>query len=346
LSPLAEKKKKITLAVRTINHSEPSIAAIGALGNLVSAHYDLIIVDDLCNEDDRESPALREKKKRWFQDLFSVLSPKGQIVLVGTRWHFNDAYGDIITKLNPALPSEYKFKIRVESCYLEDGTTPRFPNILSANRLEALKTEVGPLLFACNYLNQPLAAEAQIFHLEDMVTTQKTKIDLSQTQAFGFCDPSGGSTDWSAIVTLLVLPDNTWVVFSSYFSHHAHSELITEIIRSHKFFNYKIFGIEGNTLKAKSDTAVSNFEHGVVVPYQLIWHNIPKDARIKSIEPYYVNGQLKFLDSWNADYPELITELVQFPLAAHNDGPDALEGVISLVLNQPKEPEVLHPRVR
>jgi hypothetical protein len=155
LSPLAEKKKKITLAVRTINHSEPSIAAIGALGNLVSAHYDLIIVDDLCNEDDRESPALREKKKRWFQDLFSVLSPKGQIVLVGTRWHFNDAYGDIITKLNPALPSEYKFKIRVESCYLEDGATPRFPNILSANRLEALKTEVGPLLFACNYLNQP-----------------------------------------------------------------------------------------------------------------------------------------------------------------------------------------------
>ena len=42
---------------------------MNALDNLVSAHYDLIIVDDLCNKDDRESHSIREKKKRWYKEF-------------------------------------------------------------------------------------------------------------------------------------------------------------------------------------------------------------------------------------------------------------------------------------
>jgi len=92
LDSQSAKTKSIVLNTRTKNLAEPSIRTIGALGNLVSAHYDLIIVDDLCNIDDRESPAKREKKKRWFQDLVSVLAPDGELVVVGTHWHFDDVY--------------------------------------------------------------------------------------------------------------------------------------------------------------------------------------------------------------------------------------------------------------
>lgn len=352
LSPLAEKKKKITLATRTVNHAEPSIAVIGALGNIVSAHYDIIIVDDLCNEEDRESPTIREKKKRWFQDLFSVLSPHGEMILVGTRWHFDDVYGQIVEKLNPALPSDFKFKTRIESCYLEDGLTPRFPKILSSQRLNALKIEKGPLLFACNYLNSPMSEEAQIFHLEDMITMPKKDVDLSKVEAIGFCDPSKGASDFSCIITLLLMPDNSWLVFSCYQSIAPHSKLIKQIVKNQSFHKYQLFGIEANELKAKSDKTISPFEHvlkeeqedeKVTVPYKLFWHTTPKPARIKSIEPYYVNGQLKFLDTWNQDYPDLIGQLVQFPLATHDDGPDTLAGAIEAVLDRPKEQPVLFP---
>ena len=353
LSPLAEKKKKITLSTRTVNHAEPSIAVIGALGNIVSAHYDLIIVDDLCNEEDRESPTIRGKKKRWFQDLFSVLSPHGEMVLVGTRWHFNDVYGHIIEKLNPALPAAFKFKTRVESCYLEDGQTPRFPKILSAQRLAALKIEKGPLLFACNYINSPMSEEAQIFHLEDMITMSKKDVDLSKVKAIGFCDPSKGASDFSCIITLLQLEDNSWLVFACHQSLSPHSKLIRHIVKNQAFHKYSEFGIEANELKAKTDKVLCPFEHvlkeqqaeeQVVVPYKLIWHTTPKPSRIKSIEPYYVNGQLKFLDTWNQDYPDLISQLIQFPLAAHDDGPDTLAGAIDLILDQPVEQPILIPR--
>jgi len=59
---------------------------------------------------------------------------------------------------------------------------------------------------------------------------------------------------------------------------------------------------------------------GLTVPYKLVWHNAPKLARIESIEPYYSNGQLQFLESWNVEYPGLIEQLIHFPLDAHDDG--------------------------
>jgi len=355
LDPLAAKTKSIVLNTRTKNFSEPSIGTVGALGNLVSAHYDLIIVDDLCNIDDRESPAIREKKKRWFQDLVSVLAPKGELVVVGTHWHFDDAYSFIINELNPQLPRKYKYAVHCESCYTDDGAA-RFPKILSKARLDALRIEKGQLLFACQYLNQPIPTEHQIFKLEAIHKVPKSEINLQRAEAFAFCDPSLGVSDYSAIVTVLK-HDHLWTVFHCDLSRLPHSKIIDKIIELHRFFNYKVVGIEANSLgKAKSDAGLCSFElvlrerqsaFGVTVPYKLVWNSAPKLARIESIEPYISSGQLQFLDSWNQDYPELIEQLVQFPLASHDDGPDALAGAVALINEYSKaRAQVLYPRAR
>ena len=362
LEPLdrrSAKKKSIVLNTRTKTFSEPSIRTIGALGNLVSAHYDLIIVDDLCNLADRASTAIREKKKQWIQDLFSVLVPEGELVVVGTHWHFDDVYSFIINELNPHLPEEYKYHIRCESCYTEDGK-PRYPHILSAKRLDAYRIEEGLPHFSCQYLNQPIPSEQQIFKLELMHKVPASAIDLQRAEAFAFCDPSLGVADYSAIVTVLV-QDDRWTVFHCDLSHETHSKLIDKLIEFHRFFACKVVGIEANSLgKAQSDTELSNFElvlrerqalAGVTVPYKLVWHKAPKLARIESIEPHYSNGQLQFLDSWNREYPGLIEQLIHFPLAAHDDGPDALAGAIELITEytaarRASKREVLYPRAR
>jgi predicted phage terminase large subunit-like protein len=357
LDPQSAKKKSLVLNTRTKTFSEPSIGTIGALGNLVSAHYDLIIVDDLCNIEDRESPAIREKKKRWFQDLVSVLVPDGELVVVGTHWHFDDVYSFIINELNPQLPEKAKYYIQRESCYNDDGS-PRFPRILTQEFLKTTRIEKGLLFFSCQYLNQPMPTEHQIFKLELMHKVPTSAIDLQRTEAFAFCDPSLGVADYSAIVTVLK-HENAWTVFRCDLSHATHSQLIDKLIELHRFFNYKVVGIEANTLgKAKTDPELSNFElvlrerqraAGVTVPYKLIWHTAPKRARIESIEPHYSNGQLQFLDSWNQEYPELIEQLIHFPLAAHDDGPDALAGAIALITEYAATTatkKVLYPRAR
>jgi predicted phage terminase large subunit-like protein len=362
LEPLdrqSAKKKSIILTTRTKNFAEPSIGTIGALGNLVSAHYDLIIVDDLCNIDDRESPTIREKKKRWYQDLVSILVPDGELVVVGTHWHFDDVYSFIINELNPQLPETARYYIQRESCYTDDGS-PRFPRILTPEFLAAMKIEKGLPLFSCQYLNQPIPAEHQIFKLELMHKVRKSTIDLEEAEAFAFCDPSLGGTDYTAIVTVLK-QDDRWTVFHCDLSRSRHSKLIEKLIELHRFFTYKVVGIEANSLgKAKTDTELSNFElvlrdrqraAGVTVPYKLVWHHErTKHARIESIEPYYSNGQLQFLDSWYLDYPDLMEQLIHFPLAAHDDGPDALAGAVALITEytsrETATKEVLYPRAR
>jgi predicted phage terminase large subunit-like protein len=355
LDPRAAKTKSIILNTRTCNFSEPLIGTIGALGNLVSAHYDLIIVDDLCNIDDRESPTVREKKKRWFKDLVSVLSPDGELVIVGTHWHFDDVYTYIKNELNPQLPQHARYYINSESCYLDDDTTPRFPNILPAEKLNTIKIEKGPLLFSCQYRNQPMPAEHQIFRLEALRTIPKSEINLQNAEAYGFCDPSLGVNDYSAIVTVLK-HNGKWVVFHADLSKTKQSELIDRIIELHKLFHYKVFGIEANSIgKAKSDPNLSTFElvlrerqaeAETTVPYKLVWHTTQKQARIEALEPYISNGQLTFLQTWNQDYPLLIEQLVHFSLAAHDDGPDALAGVVQLVTQGHERAKVLVPRGR
>ncbi|MGB7532872.1 MAG: hypothetical protein WA977_07835 [Halobacteriota archaeon] len=352
----AAKTKSIVLNTRTRNFSEPSIGTIGALGNLVSSHYDLIIVDDLCNEDDRESPAIRGKKRRWFKDLVSVLSLDGELVIVGTHWHFDDVYSYIKNELNPQLPDNAKYFIRSESCYLDDAVTPRFPNILPAEKLATIKIEKGTISFSCQYLNCPIPTEHQIFKLESMFKISKSEINLEQAEAYGFWDPSLGVSDYSAIITLLKY-NGHWIVFHADLSRSPQSKIIDKIIELHSSFNYKAFGIEANSLgKAKSDTDCCTFElvlrerqanANVTVPYKLVWHTTPKRARIQGIESYYSNGQLQFLDTWNQEYPKLIDQLIQFPLAAYDDGPDALAGAVSLLLVASKPPRpILIPRLR
>jgi len=184
-------------------------------------------------------------------------------------------------------------------------------------------------------------------------------IDLQRAEAFAFCDPSLGVADYSAIVTVLV-QDGRWTVFRCDLSSATQSKLIEKLIELHRFFTYKVLGIEANALgKAKADPELSNFElvlrerqsaAGVTVPYKLVWHTAPKLARIESIEPHYSNGQLQFLETWNREYPELIEQLIHFPLAAHDDGPDALAGAIELITEytarETATKKVLYPRAR
>ena len=349
----AAKTKSFILHTRTRNFSEPSIGTVGALGNLVSAHYDLIIVDDLCNKDDRESHSIREKKKRWYKDLVSVLSPDGELVVVGTPWHFDDVYAWLIKELNPQLPDDFKYRIYQDSCYLDDEVTPRFPSILSAKKLATLKIEKGILEFSSQYLLKALPQEFQIFKLESMHTVPQSSIDLHKAEAFGFCDPTLGVSDFSAIVTLLKY-DDLWIVFHADISFLPHSKTIDKIISLQSFFNYKSFGIEANSIgKAKNDPDYCNFElvlrerqalKNVTVPYKLVWHTVPKATRIQSIESYFSDGQLRFLDSWNREYPLLIEQLIHYPLS-HDDGPDALSGAVSLLLADEHEGSpIIYPR--
>lgn len=70
--------------------------------------------------------------------------------------------------------------------------------------------------------------------------------------------------------------------------------------------------------------------HGItVVP---ITNTAKKEDRIQSLDPFFRNRELRFID--NPHTRLLIAQLREFPMAAHDDGPDALEMAVRQSLAQ------------
>lgn len=76
---------------------EPTVTARGVGAAIIGRHYDMIICDDVVDRDNSATPESRNRLWEWFAAvLLPCLEPGGELHLVGTRWHDEDLYGQII----------------------------------------------------------------------------------------------------------------------------------------------------------------------------------------------------------------------------------------------------------
>lgn len=74
------------------------LIATGAGGPLAGERVDIMLIDDpVKNRVEAESPADRERKAEWFEDVVNTrVHPGGSIFCFGTRWHQDDLGGHLI----------------------------------------------------------------------------------------------------------------------------------------------------------------------------------------------------------------------------------------------------------
>lgn len=322
-------QREIQLTPRSV-HKEPSIKAKGAMSAIVSEHYDVIIVDDLCNNDDRESNAVRERKKRWFIDLISILNPDGLLLVVGTRWHLDDVYNYIISN-NTNLPEKDKYHIEIESIYDKDTKEPLFPSIYSQEDIERLKVEKGLIEFYSQYMNDPLPSETQLFKLEEMKFYTDYDKDFEDARHVIYVDPAlGREADFSMIIVGGVKDNKLYVrdVFAS--NIITPDRLIAQIEFYFNRYHVTIIGIEANQFQTLFAQSVKR--RGI--PVTEVRNFKKKQLRIEGLAPYVSSGIVVFRDDWinRKDYVELVEQLVKYPVHKHDDGPDALEGAVRMGL--------------
>lgn len=156
-----------------------------AEGNLVSRHYSGgMINDDLVNRENSATPDQISKVKDFWRLGQSLKMPQSVEFIPGTRWAFDDLYGELIDKFLFAGLSEDEYKrvyerYRTEpyfewhngkwhlfhaSCWAdppnEKGST--FPTLFPEKKIHELKDEQGER-FGGQYLNDPLALAATKF---------------------------------------------------------------------------------------------------------------------------------------------------------------------------------------
>jgi phage terminase large subunit-like protein len=119
--------------------------------------FDLLLADDLIGPDESWTASQRQKAAdRFWSVIEPMLTPAGQIIVLGTRWHEDDLYAELMRKGWPAL---------VRPALEPDGRA-LWPSYWPAERLVAKRDEMGSAIFDLQYQNDPSGMGGNIFKRE------------------------------------------------------------------------------------------------------------------------------------------------------------------------------------
>lgn len=339
----------IIIGPRTIARKEPSIAVIGKGNEITSMHFDIALVDDLVTRDDRDSAAAREISRVALQDLESIMEGDSLVSAVGTHWHFDDAYTWIRDGLNRELEAQGKrpWEVHVENVYEADGTTERFSRIIPD--LEDLKIKRGLVDFYANYLNNPLPPDTQLFGEQNLTFFSFDPEDYRDARTYAYWDPAstergaGRDPDYHAII-ILAVRDGVCDVIDVWMQQNKPSVGYERAVALAREYSLAEFRVELNHLPDAEERLEAKFRAaGISTSVSGIKQTGAKLARIQSLEPLTSAGRIRFRQDWrdaSHSYRLFMEQLTMYPVASHDDGPDALEGAYQLVGSRSHKPAV------
>jgi len=323
----------ITVPTETgFTKKEATVTAFGMGGNLVSQHYDLIIMDDLVNRDYISTADQIQKTILFYKDALDLIEPTGTIIVIGTRWHQADLYGWILDEHNPEQVCQYfdKFFRVAHEGSLETGENfvPLFPQKFNQEKLLQLKREKGPLEFAAQYMNDPAPEEAAKFKRGWMQVVLSDELKWREINNFILVDPAIGQTkdsDNTAIVTISVDQFNNWFVRDVVCDKLLPNKIIEAIFQRWEIFHPLRIGIEMSAFQKSLKYALTDEmrRRNIFLPIVELKADKSKRERIEGLIPRYANGTIFHLQT--CPQREILEEeLLWYPRGKHDDIIDAL----------------------
>ena len=149
-------------------HGEGTFDFIGVGGALQSRHYLRMVEDDLVGRRAIESPSVMEKTIDYHRLLVGAFEAddanhENDELVIGNRW----GYADLVTWI---MENEPWFRFEMHSalggcCDEHPSDIPIFPEEFGFEKLAKWKRRLGPYLFSCQFLNNPVAPEDADFQL-------------------------------------------------------------------------------------------------------------------------------------------------------------------------------------
>ena len=325
-------ENEIEIIGRAPGIREPSVAAAGVEGQLVSQHYSTIIWDDLVNEQNITTRDQANKVIDWWKRTMSLLDPDGEGIIVGTRWSHFELYQYILDELDERVD------IFIRRAYNEDGSL-YFPELLSDDKLKELRQIEGSYIFSAFYLNDPVDSETSLVQRDTIHTYgsvchcgKNHKIpEVNELTFFTSCDPAvsqSSQADSSALVTVAVDSADNWWVVDCQSGKWTTNELIERLFLVHDKFSPQTMIIEVLGQAQALLTPIYNEEQTRkrYLPLRTIKTRAgnQKEARIRAvIEPRFTREKVFVHYSME----ELMDQLVRYPRSKHDDILDAMTDI-------------------
>ena len=159
------------------------IVGLGIGTSITGKHADIVVTDDIVNVKDRVSKAEREATKLRYQELINICNRGGRFINTGTPWAPDDA----ISK----MPNVTRI-----TCY-ETG-------LITPEKLEKIKEQMSPSLFAANYELRHIADMNALFTDADLTGDPEAIYD-----GLGHIDAAYGGGDSVAFTIMKQALDGT-----------------------------------------------------------------------------------------------------------------------------------------
>ena len=221
-----------------------------------------------------------------------------------------------------------------------EGTQVLWEEKLSYYDLMVMRVSEGEASFNSEEQNEPINPDDCLFMEEWFEYYNEAEINFRDPvfDFFGFIDPSLGKTkrsDFSAIVTLAKHKGSGYMYVVDADIERRHPDrIIADVLAKERWLRasfghgYRKLGAETNQFQwfLKEELAKASAKAGLYLPIEEVQQTSDKVMRIQTLQPDVKNKYIKF----NRRHKRLLEQLTQFPMGAHDDGPDALEGARSI----------------
>jgi len=311
---------------------------------------DLIICDDLEDEEMVLNPQNREKLKNWFfGSVLNLLGPTGDVFVIGTILH----HDSLLSLLLKAWRGRRYQALSPEGEALWPGYYDGERLLLIKNG-DGQKEGIGTLAFECEYQNNPISPEEQLFRPEWIryYSPEELKGELLVVTALDPALGGGGRWqghsrpgDYSALVTVGQQGGKIYVLEVE-LVRGSPRETLEAAVRNFQRWSanplnchFLCLAIETNAFQVvlKDMLEETSRKLGLFIPIRPVRNFSDKVARVGSLSPLVESGSILFRKD---DQPctnkvqgqkALIDQLIQFPKGAHDDGPDALEMAVRML---------------
>lgn len=314
---------------------------------------DLCVLDDIENDEQVRNPDQRDKLQGWLTKTVLPLggaAAKFDVVYIGTILHYDSV---LSRTLNNKLWKSARFKAvlrwpdrmdlweRWEELLRNDGEDVADAfyaakkvqmdegSVVSwsarpIEKLMKIRARDGHAAFDSEYQNDPVAGDAAPFANCIQFWVNR----LADWVFYGACDPSlgkkGASRDPSA---LLVGGFNrsTGVldVVEAAIRKRLPDKIISDVISMQREYRCVLWVVESVQFQEflRTELVKRAAIAGIPVPARAIIPSTDKLLRIETLQPHMVNGLIRLHPSQTT----LQDQLKHFPMADHDDGPDALQ---------------------
>ena len=328
----------------------------------------LIVCDDLQNDGHIQSAVQRQHSRDWFHGtLLKAGTPRTNVVNLATALHtealavaLNETPGwtSRIFRSIAAWPDHMSLWQQWEALYTDlsnprykkdawdfyqqhgpsmaEGAAVLWPEVEDLYTLMCLRAESGHSAFEREKQNSPINPELcewpEDYFNESVWFDAWPKNLTAKTMSL---DPSKGGDarrgDYSAIVMLGV--DRQGIIYvEADMARRPTPQIVADGVERYALFAPDVFGIETNQFQ---DLLQGEFEtefrrRGILAARPApIDNRTNKLVRIRRLGPYLAGRRLRFKNN-SPSTRLLVEQLKQFPVADHDDGPDAVEMAVRL----------------